>query len=79
MTLDTTPAVRPLYEIAEEIVGDWSNPSIHAQPYIEALQSLGSIDDTFWLDSARSVVVLCPALPCPALPCRPPIEATHHI
>ena len=57
MTVDTTPAVRPLYEIADEIVGDWSKPSIHAQPYIEAMQSLGSINDTFWLDSARSVVV----------------------
>lgn len=62
---------RPLYVIAAEIVADWPkaaergtnffgerNALLHpAGPYLEAMNSLHSIDDRFGYDTGRSAVL----------------------
>lgn len=47
---------RKLYEIANEIRKDWKNIYFGAQPYLNAMGCLESIDDYYYLDSAKSVV-----------------------
>ena len=47
---------RPLYTIAAEIRSDWKKVNYAAEPYLEAMQQLNSIEDNFILDSARSIV-----------------------
>lgn len=56
-------SARPLYEIAKEIKKDWVKPNYAAKPYLDAMQSLESINDTYGWDSAKSVVLyfLCNA------------------
>lgn len=49
--------VRPLHEIATEIRRDWSKPYFGAVPYIKAMSCLSSIDDAYYADDARSVVL----------------------
>jgi hypothetical protein len=55
--------VRPLYVIANEIKTDWVKPNNAAKPYLDAMQCLESINDTYGLDSAKNVVLyfLCNA------------------
>lgn len=48
---------RPLWQIAEEIRRDWKNPYFGAKPYLDTMASLSSIEDNYYLDSARSVVL----------------------
>ena len=48
--------MRTLREISFEIRSDWTKVSPYAEPYLKAMQSLNSIDDVFYADSARSVV-----------------------
>ena len=48
---------RPLYEIAREIRKAWTKVSPYAEPYLEAMESLDSIDDNYYLDSGKSVVL----------------------
>ena len=48
---------RPLHEIAREIRGDWKNVNFGAKPYLDALASLDSINDSYYQDSAKSVVL----------------------
>lgn len=48
--------VRPLYEIATEIRKDWQNVNFTAVPYLEAMETLNSIDDNYMFDSGRSIV-----------------------
>lgn len=48
---------RPLYEIAREIRKTWTKVSPYAEPYLEAMESLDSIDDNYYLDSGKSVVL----------------------
>lgn len=59
----TTKKVRPLYEIATEISDDWKKVNYAAIPYLEAMQSLDSIEDKYIMDSGRSIVAyfLCNA------------------
>ena len=54
---------RPIYIIAREIRADWKKPSPYAVPYIEALEMLTGISETYWLESAREIVIrfLCNA------------------
>jgi hypothetical protein len=47
---------RPLDTIAREIVADWKKPYFGAKPYLDAMRSLNSIDDAYYLDTGRSVV-----------------------
>ncbi len=55
---------RPLYEIAREIRKDWgAKVNFAAKPYLDAMMCLDSIDDNYYFDSAKSVVLyfLCNA------------------
>ena len=48
---------RELCDIAEDIFRDWKTMTPYAKPYAEAMLSLGSINDSFFQDSAKSVVL----------------------
>jgi hypothetical protein len=48
---------RPLYEIAREIRKDWSPVNFAAKPYLDAMRELSSINDDYYADSGRSVVL----------------------
>ena len=48
---------RPINEIAAEIHRNWKNPYFGAVPYLDAMGLLESIDDNFYNDSAKSVVL----------------------
>jgi len=56
MTIETNTKVRPLYEIAEDIWATWSNVYFGARPYLEAMESLSAITDSYALDSGKSIV-----------------------
>lgn len=47
---------RLLRDIALEIRGDWTKPNYGAVPYLDAMHSLGTIEDHYYADSARSIV-----------------------
>jgi hypothetical protein len=49
--------VRSLREIAYEIKRDWAKPNYAAAPYLDAMTGLGSINDDYYQDSGRSVVL----------------------
>lgn len=49
--------IRSLSVIAREIEGDWKQVNYAARPYLDALHQLDSIEDAFFLDSAKSVVL----------------------
>ena len=59
----TTPAplTRPLYEIAAEIRADYRSKgkTVHyaAAPYVDAMESLDRMSDTYIADTAESVVL----------------------
>lgn len=48
--------VRPIYEIAREITRTWPQMSYAAKPYHEAMLFLTDINDTYYADSAKSIV-----------------------
>ena len=48
---------RQLYEIAREIRKTWTKVSPYAEPYLEAMQSLNSINDNYYFDSGKSIVL----------------------
>ena len=54
---------RPLYEIAREIRKAWtkipqySKSYIAAMPYLEAMESLNTIDDNYYFDSGEEIVL----------------------
>ena len=48
---------RPLYEIAREIRKTWKKVSPYAEPYLEAMKSLNTINDNYYYDSGKSVVL----------------------
>ena len=48
---------RPLNEIAQEIKRDWVKINYAAVPYLEAMLTLNSITDMYYLDTAHSVVL----------------------
>jgi len=47
---------RPLREIAAEIRRDWKNPYFGAVPYLQAMGTLGSVNDSYGYDEGRSIV-----------------------
>lgn len=49
-------AARSLSQIANEIYRDWKPVSPYAKPYLDAMQTLDSIDDNYIMDSGRSIV-----------------------
>ena len=48
---------RPLSTIARDIARTWSKPYFGAVPYLDAMRSLGSIEEDYHYDSGRSVVL----------------------
>ena len=61
-TTTSATAVRPLSEIAREIRSNWkksiSGTELYfgAKPYLEAMETMNSVNDTFGWDSGRSIV-----------------------
>ena len=47
---------REIYEIAKEIRKDWKKVNYAAEPYLDAMEQLVSVDSMYYLDSAASVV-----------------------
>ena len=49
---------RPLYDIAREIYDDWGrNVNYAAKPYLEAMSTLDSVNDNYYMDSGKSIVL----------------------
>ena len=48
---------RLIYVIAAEIEASWENVNYAARPYLDAMKELASIEDNYYLDSGRSVVL----------------------
>ena len=49
---------RPINEIAKEIRKDWgSKLSPYAKPYLDAMFSLSSINDKYYMEDAKSIVL----------------------
>lgn len=55
---------RPLYEVAAEVRRDWVDPKtgksrvyFGAVPYLDAMATLNSVNDRFYEDPAKDVVV----------------------
>jgi hypothetical protein len=58
--------MRPLYKIADEIIGDmakqsqklpWRQKFAYAWPYLKAMRSLHDVQDNYGCDSGKSVVL----------------------
>lgn len=47
---------RPLHQIAVDIRLSWLKPYFGAVPYIEAMQTIDSIRDRYYYDTAESIV-----------------------
>jgi hypothetical protein len=47
---------RSLNTIAKDIRKDWAKPYFGAVPYLDAMETLNSIRDTYYYDDAESVV-----------------------
>jgi hypothetical protein len=54
--MNTATATRPLSTIAREIRATWPKVYFGAVPYLQAMAQLGSVDDNYGLDDARSIV-----------------------
>ena len=48
---------RSIATIAGEIRQDWKNPYFGAKPYLEAMETLHRVEDNYYYDSGRSVVL----------------------
>ena len=49
--------MRKIYEISSEIRKDWKKPYFGAVPYLEAMDSLSSIKEDYYQDTAESIVI----------------------
>ena len=49
--------MRAIKDIAKEIRSDWKKPYFGAVPYLEAMETLNSIEDNYYLGSAESIVL----------------------
>lgn len=47
---------RPLYTIASEIKRNWEKVYFGAVPYLDAMQGLESVNESFGYDSGRGIV-----------------------
>jgi hypothetical protein len=48
--------MKTISTIAREISREWKNVNYAAKPYLEAMRSLDSVNDSYYQDSAKSVV-----------------------
>lgn len=46
----------PLYTIARKIRADWRNVNYAARPYLDAMASLSSVNDSYGFDNAKSII-----------------------
>jgi len=46
-----------LYDIADLIRSDWDRVNFAAKPYLEAMETLKSVDDNYMYDSGKSIVL----------------------
>jgi hypothetical protein len=53
----TTMQLRSLSTIAQEVRKTWPKVYFGAVPYLDAMGSLNSIEDNYYADSAREVVL----------------------
>jgi hypothetical protein len=51
------PTTRPLRDIAAEIRSDWRNVNYAASPYLAAMSTLDSINDSYGMDTGKSIVL----------------------
>ena len=47
---------RSLNTIAKDIRADWAKPYFGAVPYLDAMETLNSIRDTYYFDNASDIV-----------------------
>jgi hypothetical protein len=52
-----TKTYRPINVIAKDIRADWKKVNYGAVPYLEAMETLFRMDDMYYEDSAKSIVV----------------------
>ena len=57
MATTTKTSVRSLREIAREIRREWKNVNFGAEPYLNAMAQLDSIDDNYMFDSGKTIVL----------------------
>ena len=55
--MTTATATRPIWSIALDIRKDWKKVYFGAVPYLDAMGSLDKITDSYFYDSAESVVL----------------------
>jgi hypothetical protein len=48
---------RPLHAIADEIIREWPKVSPYAEPYLDAMRTLGSVHNNYGADSGKSIVL----------------------
>ena len=48
---------RPIYEIAADIKTNWKNVNYAAKPYLDAMFSITTIDEMYFNDTAKSIVL----------------------
>lgn len=48
---------RPLYVIAQDIKSNWPNVNYAAKPYLEAMATLDSIEQKYYYDTGKSIVL----------------------
>lgn len=48
---------RSIRDIATEIRNDWRNVNYAAAPYLDAMSSLDSVNDSYGAESARTIVL----------------------
>jgi hypothetical protein len=48
--------MKTISTIAREISREWKNVNYAAKPYLEAMYSLDSVTDSYYQDSAKSIV-----------------------
>ena len=56
MSDNETTTVRPLYVIADDIRAHWPRVNFAAVPYLEALTALDKVTDSYFQDSAKSMI-----------------------
>jgi len=55
--MKTENTSRPIYKIAQDIRKDWKKVYFGAVPYLNALSQLNTADDSYWDDSAKSIII----------------------
>jgi len=49
--------MRKLHEIAADVRKNWKNVYFAAEPYLEAMETLESVEDHYYDDPAREIVI----------------------